>query len=398
MESPELPPSSNQGAANWVMRLICILFLLVLALPTVQMAFHPISIKPVVENRPKVAPPVGPIDLQIGRMEQFSREFERYFNDNYGLRDFFIRLKNQFQYSVFGESRQVIIGRDGWLSDRSVVEVQQRHTDGITDEAVAKLETRFLKLRAILEQRGMTLILVPVPIKNTVYPEYFPDQAALRPNPTGFERLHTMLQAHPELNTIDAYALLSSAKLQREAFYKTDLHWTEFGASFVAREIVETVGRVTNRPVDWKDPDANAIVSLEGGDRDSMAVFWGPSDPYYALTPRSEPCDRVKQNPPFGWTHLEQYDHYIPECPTGTLPQALLLGNSFLLALPASGMDRYFEGINRLHDLSYFPQMLDMIPDGTKVVIWEFFELQLGLHLQDDGWWRQIDQSTSVTP
>jgi alginate O-acetyltransferase complex protein AlgJ len=367
----------------------CGLFVLILALPTIQMRFGLVAVQAVAENRERVSPPADMLVSNLSDGGRTARAFEKFFDDNYGLRDFFIRLENQVQYSVFGESRQVIVGRDGWISDRSSIEVQQRTVDQLTDAQFAKLTERIAGLNAYLRDRGTTLILLPVPIKNTVYPEQFPNPTVIRPVPNGMDRLREFLHEHPEIGSVDVYDALSRGKSEREVYYRTDLHWTEFGASLVAEQTVNQIARIAGSPIRWDTPRVGVTMNLVGGERDSMALFWGPSDQAFQLSHQWDECGEYVLDTPAPY-----FGEYVSHCPYPRLPKTLLVGNSYLLVLPNTGFDHYFTQIDRLHDLTYFPRLLELVPSDAKFVVWEFFELEIGYQLQDDDWWAAVDKAS----
>jgi len=71
-------------------------------------------------RRPAPAPDaVGTLVHGDGRL---ASGINRWFDDRIGLRPFLTRLANQIDYSVFGYSRKVLIGRDGWLFERGTLD------------------------------------------------------------------------------------------------------------------------------------------------------------------------------------------------------------------------------------------------------------------------------------
>jgi hypothetical protein len=391
-------PSTVEGArvsrfspTYWVKLAICSLFVFILAAPTLQAWFNFVPVQPVAENRERINPPSAPLLLNLLDGGLTGRQYEKAFDDNYGLRDFFIRLKNQVQYTFFGDSRQVVIGLDGWLTDRSSVEVQQRTVDHLGDAEFTKLTDRISALNAYLKAHGATLILLPVPIKNTVYPVEFPNPAVVRPVPNGWDRLRSFLRGHPEVASIDVYDVLSRGKTEHDMYYRTDLHWTPFGASLVAEQTVNLVARLAGSPIRWDTPRSGSTSDLVGHEAETMAVFWGPREQAFQLDKPWEECGEYIKDTP-----LPYFGRYISKCPYPRLPKTLLVGNSFLLILPDTGFDHYFSQIDRIHDLTYFPKLLDYVPPDAKFVVWEFFELELGYQFQDDNWWAQVDASSPV--
>jgi hypothetical protein len=364
-----------------------LVFVIVLLAPALEAEFGWLRVPPVTENRARVVAPSDVLWNDLADGGQTARAFEKAFDDNYALRDAFIRLENQVQYSALRDSRQVVIGRDGWLADRSSVEVQQRKVDQMSDEEFSKLTARILSLNERLKQSGVTLVLLPVPIKNTVYPEEFPQPRVVRPEPTGIGRLGTFLKDHPEVASVDVFGTLAQHRLERDVYYRTDLHWTEFGASLVAEQTVNLLAELSGSPLRWDTPRDGQTTTLVGSESDSMAVLWPPTDQAFMLGRNWTECGEFAADTP-----LPYFGKYLSHCGDQRLPKTLLVGNSFLLVLPDTGFDHYFSEIEGLHDLTYFPQLLTLIPPDTKFVVWEFFELEIGYQLQQDSWWAQVDE------
>ena len=362
-----------------------VLFLIILFAPSIEQRFDLIPVQPVVESRAKVPlPPGNPMEnLWLGH--GYFSEYEKHFNDVFGFRDFFIRVRNQIQYSLFSDSDQVIIGRDGWLADRSSVDVEQHHTDTLTEEQWAQLQGRIVKFNRILRDRGIYLIIVPVPIKNTVYPEYFPDAAARRPAVTGYERFRRLLAGN-KIPFVDAYKILSEKKHSANVYYKTDLHWNTLGARAVAAATVDQLAHDLHRNVRWRYPDSSELKPfVDGGDNNVMAILWPLKD--------VEPVEFQPENVCGEMTDHGTYKELLNQCRERLLPPATMFGNSFMLQMAADGIQDHFARFDRFYDLSEFPKVLTDIRPGTKIMIWQLFELEIGYQLQQDPWWIQVDST-----
>ena len=65
------------------------------------------------ENREMADKPI----LTTNNYENFSKEYEQYFNDNLPFRNQMIQFHNSIDYFLFGQpsNKNVAIGSDGWL-------------------------------------------------------------------------------------------------------------------------------------------------------------------------------------------------------------------------------------------------------------------------------------------
>ncbi|MBF0293404.1 MAG: hypothetical protein HQK86_14740 [Nitrospinae bacterium] len=57
-----------------------------------------------------------------------------------------------------------------------------------------------------------------------------------------------------------------------------------------------------------------------------------------------------------------------------------------------TGIFEYFAHGYRLWDFYFFTKKEDLIPVGTKVVVLQLYELQLGVQYLSDQWWSKFDQ------
>src|ERR1022692_193807 len=97
-------------------------FLAILALPAIQLAFHPFTYAPLQEHRAQ--PVFHPYDSLTRLWDGGGRasiDIEKWFNAVYPMRDLYVRVVNQITYSLFHESNQVLLDKYGCTMDRFTV-------------------------------------------------------------------------------------------------------------------------------------------------------------------------------------------------------------------------------------------------------------------------------------
>ena len=64
-----------------------------------------------------------PLSLKTWLNGSYAKNQEKYLNQNFGFRNLFVRLYNQFQYTIFNEAKAngVIIGKDGYLYEENYI-------------------------------------------------------------------------------------------------------------------------------------------------------------------------------------------------------------------------------------------------------------------------------------
>lgn len=177
-----------------------------------------------------------------------------------------------------GGNEDAYCGQDGWLFYRR--DVDSLTGRGFLEPAVLKKraasgsETRsppqpdplkaIIDFRDQLARRGITLVLLPVPVKPSVYPEYcshrYPEHAAVVQNPSFDQFMGRLAQAG--VAVFDASPLLAGAKTSHAdtpLYLKTDTHWTPTGMELVARGVAEAVRNAVTLP----PPSAGRFTTTE---------------------------------------------------------------------------------------------------------------------------------------
>lgn len=175
-------------------------------------------------------------------------------------------------------NEQVMVGREHWLMYRPDVEyltgrgfldprrLQARTRSG--SEATSPLQPNplpaILRFKAQLAQRGITFIVMPIPLKPMLYPEQLsaryapPYDLAQHPlqNPS-YLKFTQALQSHGVLVCDVTKPLLQAKQNTGQAqFLETDAHWTPAGMQVAARELSHCIQAQTvlppGKPVDYQ--------------------------------------------------------------------------------------------------------------------------------------------------
>ena len=188
------------------------------------------------------------------------------------------RVQCRLYTQVGAVNDSVVIGQDGWLFDpqdlRALTgsgplqpEWNARHSP------TSRARDEIVDFARQLKARGVPLLLIPIPMKASIYPEaitgsdpdhsevplYQEDQRAL------YEQL---VKAGIDVQDITS-ALLQLKARHKPVFFKQDTHWTPEAMQDIARAVAVHVrkkfpGIVPNDPliVDTKAPDAASLGDL----------------------------------------------------------------------------------------------------------------------------------------
>jgi hypothetical protein len=363
-------------------------FALLVLLPLVETLYPiiPEYVPPVDEHRQ--LNPFPSLRILLNATGDFATALNRWFDDRVGFRDLFIRTKNQIDYSVFGTSRKVYIGHDGWLFEPY---------SQLDDAELAILEKNFLSLAEWLRERDIRLIVIGYPAKAEMYPEMLPPQVDMPPSDGNFGKFRRFLATQPALIFIDVEKILKQEKphTQDRFFLKTDPHVTQVTQALIVKEIVERLAKAEGRPeIRWNEKFELKHSAEEGGaeERFLSLLFARPEHdyPYFTGTYTvggSEPDGtwfvpdpRIFDRDDDGVGRPFDYEfRSLPELCPQRLPGMVLFGNSFSDFYWTLGLHRYFCFIRRVRDpISRLTAFLDTIPAGTKYFIFQYWDPWLG--------------------
>ncbi len=186
------------------------------------------------ENRNLQQRPAFSLSALVGNI--YTLKYEEFTNDQFVARDAWINLKSRSEYALARtENNNVIFGKDGYLFDKYTK----------VDEKRLQNNTEFVNDFAQNYDENVTLALVPsaADILTDKRPAGMPhaDQLA------GISDIYATLTA-PNIRCIDVAAALQPATSDY-IYYRTDHHWTSYGAYLAYVEYAKSRG-LTPVPLD----------------------------------------------------------------------------------------------------------------------------------------------------
>jgi len=212
---------------------VSVLFVVVLWLPFITMNLGFFTFQNTTEKRRLVQ---RPSLRNLTDIVSFPRNYENYFNDNFGFRLMFISLNTEIKTNLFKTSPlpTVVTGQDGWLyynNDADGIGLN----DYLGRSAFSENELQLVKKKietekALLNSKGIKLLIAVAPDKQSIYPENLPKGY----KKIGKSRLDQImgLDDNGSLSdtVIDLRRMLIEAKKNGPTYYKTDTHWNKYGA------------------------------------------------------------------------------------------------------------------------------------------------------------------------
>lgn len=169
---------------------------------------------------------------------------EKYYNDAFGFRSFFVRVNNQMALSLFREVHafSVIFGKENYLFEENYIKAWYG-ADFIGTDSIAKRIARLKFIQdELLVRYNKNLMIVITAGKGSFYPEYFPLERTYPKGPTNYET-HVKMAGEAGLKIIDfnGWFLENRARSPYPLYPRYGIHWSIYGASLAADSILDYI-------------------------------------------------------------------------------------------------------------------------------------------------------------
>ncbi len=172
--------------------------------------------------------------LTLSNPSQSVTVFDKYYNENFGLKPQMVESYINFKLQVLNEPplpNRVVTGKDGWYF------LGNQHKDLLNDSfgnypfskiELEKIKDKIQAIKEKLESKGIAFFIVVPPNKHRVYSEKLPFR--LNQNTTRLEALNSYLKNEIDFELIDLRDTLIASKDKELLYYKTNTHWNDLGA------------------------------------------------------------------------------------------------------------------------------------------------------------------------
>jgi alginate O-acetyltransferase complex protein AlgJ len=164
-------------------------------------------------------------------------------SDRFLWRMSMIRNINAFRY-VIGDKvfNNGLVGKDGWLyylGDFSINDYQKTALMG--PNRLKDLAEILISLNESITRNGGVLWVIIPPDKNTIYPQYMPEQIPVIGQTSRLDQITEYLQEKTEVNILDLRPVFAYASQSSQLYYKADAHWNCLGAYYASNELISKV-------------------------------------------------------------------------------------------------------------------------------------------------------------
>ena len=241
-----------------IKEILLIFILLVLVFPAIQKMFNIIKVE-------WLKGAIIKIDKkELTTYNWFSGEYqeqsEKYFNENFGFRNAFIRLNNEIGFDFFRKAKAngVIIGKNDYLFEENYIKAYYG-TDFIGKDSIDQRMDRLKYVQDTLKKLNKNIILIFAAGKGSYYPEYIPDKFRVKKRMTNYD-YHLKLAKDFKINYIDFndYFLKNKHKCKHPLYPQYGIHWSKYGMCLAADSIIryiEKMRKIDMNNLYWKKVD-----------------------------------------------------------------------------------------------------------------------------------------------
>jgi hypothetical protein len=235
---------------------LLVFILLLLVLPYLQSFFKIVKLQPL---KGAIEFSENPsITLNGWFSGDYQTKQEKYLNESFGFRNFFIRINNQIAFDLFNEAKAngVIIGKDNYLYEENYIKAYYG-TDYIGVDSIRNRMSKLAYIQDTLHKLNKTIILVFAAGKGSFYPEYFPARFKSAQTTRNFETyLAEAKKVNMEYIDFNTFFCENKIKSPYQLYPKYGIHWSYYGAGLAADSLLHRIEKLRNIDLAglfWKD-------------------------------------------------------------------------------------------------------------------------------------------------
>ena len=216
-----------------------------------------------------------------------AKAFEAHYEERFPAKQLGVNLWAALDYTLFREGRAgVVVGQQGWLYTDEEFNVDENSAARVRDNLA-----QIGRVRAALANDGIALVAAVVPAKARIYAEFVAERRPANVHASLYDVALAGLAAE-HIPAVDLRGPLAAGKAHRQTYFRTDTHWTPWGAQLAATEIGSAVRAASLAPAST----SRYVTRIErsAAHRGDLCNFL-PLDPYFtALLPPRETLEVMR--------------------------------------------------------------------------------------------------------
>lgn len=181
--------------------------------------------------------------------EEYQKKTEGYLNEQFGFRNWYVRLNNQYKYWMFNNAmaKGVVVGKSGELYEKGYIMTYYGH-DYLGYYTILNRCTKLRLIQDTLSKLNTNFVIVMAPGKASYYPEFIPDWIQKKSDSTNY-KTYAKLFNFFGINHIDfnKHFLELKDTIPYRLFSKAGVHWSTYGEYYAFDSIMHYLEIKTNQ-------------------------------------------------------------------------------------------------------------------------------------------------------
>ena len=218
-------------------------------------------------------------DFKIARFMQYSNEAVDQFENQYPLNTLLSTSYSNLKTFLFADSQydDVVIGKNNWLFSVDELTTYKR-MNSYTKENLVSIKDTLLSYEKILNAQGISMYVLIVPDKSTVYENMMPSSVRRMDREDRLTQVYDYLWKYSDMNIVEIRDQLISAAYDRDVFYKTDNYLNNYGAFTTTNLLLGKIAS-NDETIETLDIESYEIEVVETKMK-SLAMLMGYGDSY----------------------------------------------------------------------------------------------------------------------
>lgn len=183
---------------------------------------------------------------------KYQEQQDKYVRENTGFRPGWVRIYNQWNYSLFNvaHAEGVIRGKEDCLYEESYIKAYYG-MDFLGENRIQDITRMWKAIQDTLKGKGIQLTVIFAPGKASFYPEYIPDRyKSERKGNTNYKEFKEQF-IKQDVSHIDMHSWFESMKPHSKypLFPKSGIHWSVYGQYLAIDSIVNYVSYTCKTPI-----------------------------------------------------------------------------------------------------------------------------------------------------
>ena len=277
-----------------------IIFILILITPVFVKQFNLDVNTNVTEKRKLFSKP------EFKLTKDYPQKFEKYYNDNFGLRSLLVNLNSKmklYSLKISPKPESVLFGKNGFMFNNSGdAYTSYSHQNIISKQDLEMVYQKHNSIKNTLASKNIKYIIGFFPNKHTVYNNLLPFYMKMQiiKDTSLADQLVSYFKSK-NFPFIDVRKELIAAKKENQLYYKFDTHWNSYGAYIAYKAFCnKTFNTLNITPYDTSDFYINYSQSRNGDLVNMIGIdtikSYYDEVPHFVLKQKSKDYEEININ------------------------------------------------------------------------------------------------------